>query len=110
MRIHIDPQLESERFRPWLARLKRANEILGEITRPSTENVLIDWRLAPENHKPHFRLALAKPPDRVEADIAGDDLEDENGLRRTLIRLWGDVLEVRSHRLVQDLLELEGAT
>jgi hypothetical protein len=107
MQIQIDSRLDSS----LLPRLHKANEMLRDIIGPSREeNVLVDWQAGADNHKPHLRLKVARPPDQVETKIAVDDLKDEEKLWMTLVRLWGDVLEIRSHRQIRELLEVEEAT
>lgn len=106
----IDPRLETDSYRSLLAGVKKANQILRDVIGPSDEKVSVNWQIAPDNHKPHLRLIIAKPPDEIKAKIAPEEFQDENRLRGTLIRLWGDVLEVRSHRLLLGLLELEETT
>src|SRR5438128_50772 len=90
------------------ASVNAASGILSDIIGPSGSEVRAEWshRLDSQG-RPLIRLQLSDYTGSVEADFAPDELEKPRQVRYRLHRLWGDLLQVRSHKQLE---ELTGAT
>jgi hypothetical protein len=86
-------------------RLERATQVLLDLLGRSRNSVSIDWDLAEDaRDRPVVVLRLSDPNGTAVATFDPDELEDEIRLRARLNRLWGDLLEIRSHKQVQRLM------
>jgi hypothetical protein len=86
-------------------RVERAAQILLELLGPSRSSVSIDWDLAEDaRDRQVLCLRLSDPNGTAAATFEPEELDDEDHLRARLNRLWGDLLEIRSHNQVQRLM------
>lgn len=96
-----------------LARLEQATMHLKEIVGASrlTGEVTAEWDRK-EGRWPwgssHYILRLSDWAGKVEADFASGDLQTSRELTSRLRSLWGDLLAVRSHKLVERLIGADG--
>jgi hypothetical protein len=68
------------------------------------DTVTSTWTVVPdERRRPVLRLTLTDLPDSVAAQFATEELEDGERLWSRLNRLWADLLQKRSHRLIEGL-------
>src|SRR4051794_34168839 len=49
-------------------------------------------------------LQIRDPDDEVRTRLAAEELSKTGRLRIRLLRLWGNLLQARTHRLIQDVL------
>jgi len=90
------------------ARAERATQVLLELLGPSRNSVSIDWDIAEDGRGyPVVILRISDANGTVSATFEPRELEDEDHLRVRLNRLWGDLLEIRSHKQVQRLMGLK---
>jgi hypothetical protein len=102
----IDPFIDAD---PLLRPLvKNANEILERTIGPaSSPGVSAEWKLVTDPQKRSLlQLCLSDftgsvPP----AAFAPDELKSDWHTRGRMLRLWGDLLEVRSHQQLEGLLK-----
>lgn len=105
MRSNIDVTIQADEA---LYRgVARANEILEAESGPSADEAKADWSLgADEQDRPLLTLTLSDFMGAVPARFAPGELGDEESLRVRLHRLWGDLLQVRTGRLIRHMQEL----
>jgi len=77
---------------------------------PSAAKVEAEWdRIRGAGDQPIYTLRLIDWSGTAMAGFGPDELNDTHDLRYRLLRLWGDVLQVRSHKHLQKLLETSGS-
>ena len=87
------------------ALVRRANEFLESQLGRSSKLVSATWRLLRDDRESsHVRLEVSDQTGRVEAVFTPDDLKNEWQMQGRIIRLWGDLLQIRSHREIEELL------
>jgi hypothetical protein len=87
-----------------LALVKPATEILEEVVGPSSERVKVEWnRTEDARGRPLYSLRLSDGTDSVSATFAASELRCSTHLHYRMVRLWGDLLQLRSHKLLEDL-------
>jgi hypothetical protein len=85
--------------------IERATNILGQLLGPSLGTVTVEWDLAEDGYGEAVAvLKLSDLTGTVTATFRPPELMDEEHVRSRLNRLWGDLLEIRSHKQVQHLL------
>jgi hypothetical protein len=105
MRINIDPTI-GEKGR-WADGIRRANHILERVIGQSSGPEIAAWTLSQDERKrPLLLLRLSDSSSFVEGKFDPEELEDGEQLWFRLNRLWGDLLQVQSHKQLQRLLEL----
>jgi REase_AHJR-like len=84
--------------------VERATTVLRYLLGPRADSVAIDWGLAEDarNHR-MLVLRLSDATGSVSATFEPPELENERHLMDRLNRLWGDLLEIRSHNQVKRL-------
>ena len=94
--IRADPSL--------LALVHRANESLEAGLGRSSGTVSASWRLLEDDRgRPFLQLIISDWSGRAEAVFAPDDLKNDRYVQGRMIRLWGDLLEIRSHKLLEEI-------
>src|SRR5258708_7534951 len=79
--------------------LQGATTRLQEILGPSADHVKAVWdRIEDEKHRTLCTLHISDGMDAATAALTPDELQSDPHLRYRLHRLWGDVLQARSHR------------
>src|SRR5438128_1095417 len=107
MRINLSPALgENETY---VQGVERANNILELVLGQSSGLVNADWTLTyDERNQPLLTLRLSDFAASVEARFALEEMENPEHLWLRLHRVWGDLLQVRSHKQLQELLGTDG--
>ncbi|HKB05878.1 MAG TPA: hypothetical protein VKD90_27025 [Gemmataceae bacterium] len=86
------------------AALQAATEILEEVSTRSGESVTAEWDKTSDPHGgPAYVLRLSDWSGSATAIFAPKNLELSNLLWARMYRLWGDLLENRSHRLSAEM-------
>jgi hypothetical protein len=87
------------------SRIQRAKQILEDVIGPTHPHVSAEWRFVNDaNNRQMLLLILSDfTGARMEARFAPDDLANEGHLRAKFYRIWGDLLQFRSHRQLQEL-------
>ena len=98
MNLSVSGAIKSD---PFLGRrVEHASELLEEIIGPTAQAVTVEWSLV---HDASNRLlVLLVVADftgvSVEARFAPEELANEGHLSAKLYRIWGDLLQSRSHK------------
>jgi len=83
--------------------------MLGQLLGPSRGTVSVEWDLAEDGYgEPVLVLKLSDLNGTVTATFQPPELQDDAHMRARLNRLWGDLLEIRSHRQVERLMASAG--
>jgi len=83
----------------------RASQVLTDLLGPLRDGVAIDWDLAEDARGCQILvLKMSDATGTVSATFDPSELEDTNLLMSRLNRLWGDLLEIRSHNQLKRLL------
>jgi hypothetical protein len=91
------------------AKVEKASEVLFELLGRSRGTVLLDWDIAEgDRSRETVVLKLSDSTGMVTATLDPWEFEDMDHLRSRLNRLWGDLLQIRSHRQVRQIQELTG--
>jgi hypothetical protein len=102
MNVEIDPAIQAD---PALLKLvHRATEILQSEILGSEwrDRVFASWRLFGHHHdSAMLRLQIDDAPDYIETDFSPIDLMNREYVERWMNRIWGDLLQIRSHRLIE---------
>jgi hypothetical protein len=86
----------------WDSAVSRASRFLESELGPSAGVVTANWSLARDGRgRPLLDLKISDFAGAVNAQFAPDELKNESQVQSRLIRLWGDLLQVRSHKLVE---------
>jgi hypothetical protein len=94
--IQARPELES--------RAQRAVEQLEAVLGKSAPLVSARWTLVEdEKGRPLLRLEIADWTGSAHAFLMLDELDNVSHLRSRMLDLWGDLLQVRSHRQLDEL-------
>jgi hypothetical protein len=83
--------------------LQQATARLEEVVGSSAGQVQAEWNRTKDSRgRTIYTLRLSDWTGTVSADFAPDELQSSS-LRYRLLRLWGDLLQVRSHKLLEGL-------
>ena len=94
--IQSDPDLSQK--------VDRAMELLNRETTASAREVDATWDIQTDlQARRVVRLRLSDAADSVEGEFTERELDDEYSVTRRLSRLWGDLLQERSHRQLRHL-------
>ncbi len=85
------------------ALLQRATERLEEIVRRSLDPVTAEWDRTQDDGEPLYTLRLADWSGSATVDFRPKDLGDSGRLDNRLYRVWDELLEIRSHKLLERL-------
>ena len=86
-----------------------AHQTLCDVVGKTRVEVSEDWSMENDPQgRPLISLDLSDYIGRVKTQFAPDELGDPSELRRRLYRIWGDLLEIRSHKLLENLIGPEG--
>jgi hypothetical protein len=84
---------------------RRLEDVLGQ----SAGLVTAEWdRVQDERGRPPYRLTISDRTGSVSTDFALTELTSSSHMRGRLLQLWGDLLQIRSHRQLQVLTESAG--
>jgi hypothetical protein len=100
--VEIDPAIQAD---PALLDLvRRATELLERDILGSgwKDRVLVSWRLFGHNlDSAMLRLQIDDEDDYIETDFSPADLTNQDYVERWMRRMWGDLLQMRSHKLLE---------
>jgi hypothetical protein len=94
--IRTDPQLAAD--------VSSATDIVEDELGKSAEHVEAEWRLTSDHSdRKLLILRLSDWTGAVEGEFAPDELRNPEHMRRRVVRLWGDLLQVRAHEQIESL-------
>jgi hypothetical protein len=109
--IKIDDAIRSDKL--LLEDVERVTQLLEQEIGPSASEIRAEWSYQgfPDAHSPGDRMVKLTISDQsVHSSVvfsrSGLSLIAHQGSRISLIRLWGDLLQERSHRQVEKLKQL----
>jgi hypothetical protein len=82
--------------------LQQATAQLEELSGPSGNDVVACWDR--DEHQQHYVLRLSDWSGEVSEQFDSGKLSSSRQLRWSLRNLWGDLLQVRSHKLLDKLV------
>ena len=88
------------------ARIARAVRLLEDELGPSRDHVAADWIVNRDNQgKEVFELRVidSAESDSARSRFTHEELGDEELVRSRIHRLWGDILQARSHKQLERL-------
>lgn len=89
---------------------RQASETLERLLRGSAGRVTAQWDKAEDAEgRPVVTLRLTDWTGSVTGLFSARELETPSLLRMRLHRLWGDLLQIRSHQQLKELMAVEGA-
>lgn len=89
---------------PDLPLIEAATIKLDEIVRRFADEVSAEWDRPDDfQNSKVFTLRLSDWSGSAIAIITRDELQSEQWLRDRLHRVWGDLLQIRSHRLLEQM-------
>ena len=88
-----------------------ANRRLDSVIGPFEGEARADWSLGRDSmdHAQVFLILSDDFEGRAEARFAPAELENPRQLRTRLLEVWGDLLQDRSHKQLQQLLETDSS-
>jgi hypothetical protein len=103
MNIEIDPAIQAD---PWLAgAVHLADLILEAESDKSPGTVSASWSVVGyDRERPIVRLTISDAAGSADAVLAADQLGDSREVRSRLLRLWGDLLRIRSDKSHDEFL------
>jgi hypothetical protein len=95
------------RSRPeWADAVERASKKLEEVLGQYLDRVEVRWDLDMDSRGHEFaRLTLRDATGEVSGELALDELHDRWQMGYRLYALWGDLLQIRSHKELAELRE-----
>jgi hypothetical protein len=105
MQTNIDESILTNET--WRAGVLRANKVLESELGPAAHRVTADWSLThDERNHPLLTLVLSDSAESASARFPAEELSDRYRVQARLQRLWGDLLQVRSHKQLRKLSAL----
>jgi len=90
--------------------INEAHDLLGDVVGSSGPDVEDAWSVEKDSKgRPLILLKLSDFKGRAEAKFAPDELENPRQMSYRLIRLWGDVLQDRSHKQLAEMMDEQGS-
>jgi hypothetical protein len=101
--IEVAPEIKSD---PKLGHgVDAATRLLGRMIGDSAQQVRVRWdKLIGDDNRPHLRMKLEDWTGEAEANFTASELTDDRVLRDKFYETYGDLLQIRSHKLLDDLL------
>jgi hypothetical protein len=100
--VEIDPAIQADPS--LLSSVRRGNELLEVELGRSAGLVSAAWSLLRDGRDhPLVRLEISDWTGHAGAVFTPEDLKNADLLQGRMIRLWGDLLQIRSHQLLSDL-------
>jgi hypothetical protein len=89
-----------------IASLKVVSKQLDEIAGKSAIPASAEWELVPDaTGTRRYLLRVWDHTGQVAEEFTPGELDSPKEMRGRLLHLWGDMLQVRTHRLLQKLTE-----
>jgi hypothetical protein len=90
-------------------RLQEATDLLEEAIGPSAGSANGEWdQIKNDKGHPLYTLRISDWTDTATASFTPDELQAKTHMRVRLCRLWGNLLQTRNHRELQQLLRSRG--
>ena len=100
-RVVLDPVIAEAGYKPAVDRL---NDLLADEVGDSSIPVSAEWKLLRDAlGRPRLWLTITDGMERLPTPFDPDHDRDESECRRRLRKLWGDLLRVRSRRLMDEM-------
>ncbi len=94
-----------------LALAERASALLEEVLGASASLASAEWDCAADDRgRAVVTLRLWDSTGEARTRFTPKELTDPNRLRVRFHRLWGDILQIRSHKQLQELTDTRGST
>jgi hypothetical protein len=92
---------------PLVESVQKASRVLAEVLGPSNESVQRRWKEVRDGRgRALVELTLSDGTGSVVGVFTPDELADELELQRRLYRLWGDLLQIRSHKQLDKVRQM----
>jgi hypothetical protein len=102
----------TDRAKPWAEGhgiLEQATKVLEEVVGTSSDLISAEWDRADDRQgQAVFTLRLSDWSGAVTGVFDPEELKSPSHLLIRLHRLWGDLLQIRSHKQLQELQRTEG--
>jgi hypothetical protein len=104
--IEIDDAIRTDKS--LLKDVERATRLFEEENGPSALEVKAEWRLLDFAGERKLELTITDQAEQASAVFprSGLSMNSVGNLRILLIRLWGDLLQERSHKQIKKLMQL----
>jgi hypothetical protein len=86
------------------ALLQRATAYLEEVAGSSGAGVTVSWDRSDSGHRYRYLLRLSDFTGEASETFFPSELWSSKRMRWPLLRLWGDLLQIRSHKLMDKLI------
>jgi hypothetical protein len=94
----IDPRIEADDR--LLSLVDKANRLLESELGPSGDTVSASWQLEDNQGRSQLWLEIEDWAGRVKTKFSLEELASPRQTSARLVRLWGDLLQIRSHRQI----------
>jgi len=94
----IDPRIEADDRH--LSLVDKANRLLESELGPSGDTVSASWQLEDNQGRSQLWLKIEDWAGRVKTKFSLEELASPRQTSARLVRLWGDLLQIRSHRQI----------
>jgi hypothetical protein len=85
--------------------VESATQVLGEAIGHSASLISVRWDKVPGDlNRPIIRLVLEDWTGNVKAVFSPQELTDDDSLRARIYKVYGDLLQIRSHKQLDELL------
>jgi hypothetical protein len=96
--LTIDPRIKADdRLR---SLVDKANRLLESELGPSGDTVSASWQLEDNQGRSQLWLEIEDWTGRVRTKFSLEELDSPRQTSARLVRLWGDLLQIRSHRQI----------
>lgn len=96
--LTIDPRIEADDR--LLSLVDKANRLLEIELGPSGDTVSASWQLEDNQGRSQLWLEIEDWTGRVKTKFSLEELASPRQTSARLVRLWGDLLQIRSHRQI----------
>ncbi len=96
--LTIDPRIEADDR--LLSLVDKANRLLESELGPSGDTVSASWQLEDNQGRSQLWLEIEDWAGRVKTKFSLEELASPRQTSARLVRLWGDLLQIRSHRQI----------
>ena len=101
--LTIDPRIEADdRLR---SLVDNANRLLESELGPSGDTVSASWQLEDNQGRSQLWLEIEDWTGRVKTKFSLEELASPRQTSARLVRLWGDLLQIRSHRQIETVTQ-----
>jgi len=96
--LTIDPRIEADDR--LLSLVDKANRLLESELGPSGDTVSASWQLEDNQGRSPLWLEIEDWTGRVKTKFSPEELASPRQTSARLVRLWGDLLQIRAHRQI----------